>query len=116
VKRVCLLLLIWVLSLQTSWAATHFCDEAARAGHTPVSHQHTELFPSQDEHAAEAGGTLDDACCSVAHAYHGLQAFVPQDLPVFALLALPAARAEAALPAARERLSERHERPQWPAA
>ncbi|HET8746209.1 MAG TPA: hypothetical protein VFM98_11435 [Ramlibacter sp.] len=104
------------MSMQTSWAATHFCDEAARAGQAPSSHRHAQLFPSHDDHAAEAGGTLDDACCSVAHAYHGLQAFITQDLPAFALLALPAAPAEAALPATRERFSERHERPQWPAA
>jgi len=116
VKRVFLCLLVWILSVQTSWAAVHFCDEAARAGHMPASHQHADVFPSQDEHARDDGSLQADACCSVAHAYHGLQALITHELLLLPVLTLPAGAAEAPLAVARERFPDRHERPQWSAA
>jgi hypothetical protein len=116
VKRVWLLLLVWVLSVQTSWAAVHFCDEAARASHTPASHQHADLFPQTDEHGGTGDAGLPDACCSVAHAYHGLQSLISQDATELALLPASTLRIEARQPVARDRFAERHERPQWPPA
>jgi hypothetical protein len=111
-----LLLLVWVLSVQTSWAAVHFCDESARANQASASHQHANLFPVHDEHTGTGGDAAADACCSVAHGYHGLQALITQALPQLPLLALAATPAEAPPRGARERFPERHERPQWPAA
>lgn len=105
--------MVCVLSLQTSWAAVHFCDETARAAHTPASHQHADVFPEHDEHGGSAETALPDACCSVAHAYHGLQALISQDAVELALLPSSAVRADAPQAVAHDRFPERHERPQW---
>ena len=115
-KRVWLLLLVCILSVQTSWAAVHFCDEAARASHTPASHQHADLFPDTDEHGGGGDASLADACCSAAHGYHGLQALISNDATELALLRPGALRMEAPQPVAHDRFPERHERPQWPPA
>ena len=109
-------LLVCVLSLQTGWAAVHFCDESAALAHAAQAQDEAAAAATQDDAAPEAGALHDDQCCAAAHGGHVLQSLMTQEPHAIALGAGRAAPAERPLMRARERSPERVERPQWSAA
>ena len=77
-----MLLLVCILSLQTSWAAVHFCDESAALAHVAGTADASDALGD----AAEAGAALhDDQCCSAAHGGHVLQSLISQEPPALAV-------------------------------
>lgn len=123
-RRFWLVLLAFVLPLQMSWAAVHFCDESAHAISVDQAEQVVLDFGQQaDETGKIKGGSdpakpdaLADACCSAAHGCHGLHSIIgPADgIP---LSPQPAHILAASSPALVERDAlSRIERPQWLAA
>jgi hypothetical protein len=115
VKRFWLLLLAFVMPLQMSWAAIHFCDDAAALVHAGSSHEASAASPVQSD-AGDAGDVLGDACCTAAHGCHGLHSLIGQEAPEFFLPAFTSTPADFQQPVARSPFAERHERPQWLAA
>lgn len=117
-RRFWLFLLVFVLPLQMSWAATHLCDDE-RLGAQPVvaaelgNHLHGATAAEQSD---PPGGKIADACCGAAHACHGLHHLVGQAEPKFAAgssTEIPVA--SAAAPPSADPIS-RVERPKWSAA
>ena len=118
-RRFWLLLLAFVMPLQMSWAAVHFCDDdkapvaivAATTDVDQLSHGH-----DQQESQSQAGGVLADGCCTAAHGCHGLHNLMTQAAP--SLFAIPSSSHLAALDQrlAQRQFADRHERPQWSAA
>lgn len=116
-RRIGLFLLVFVLSLQMSWAAVHYCDDT-RTG--PLA---ATANDDSHSHEAEADGQLDgqaekiaDACCGAAHACHGLHHLMGHE--DFAV-ATPAATQMPAPSGGSPPLSVAHsriERPNWLAA
>lgn len=117
-RRFLVLLLALVLSMQMSWAATHFCDDQRSVGLAVAAagqggHVHAEAVGEQSDLNAEK---IADACCGAAHNCHGLHHIMGQADPEFAARAstqMPA-RSGAAPPLG-EVLS-RIDRPNWFAA
>jgi hypothetical protein len=109
-------LLVCVLSLQTGWAAVHFCDESAALAHAAQAQDDVAAAAAQDDAAPDAGALHDDHCCAAAHGAHVLQSLMSQEPHAIALGAARAAPAESPLPRARQHSPERVERPQWSAA
>ena len=117
-RRFWLLLLVLVLPLQMSWAATHFCDDERLVAKTVVAaelgnHAHQALADEVSDSQAEK---IADACCGTVHGCHGLHHLVGLTAPVF----VPARSTQmpihiGAAPPAGELLS-RVERPKWSAA
>lgn len=106
-RRLVLLLLMFVLPLQTSWGAVHFCDDDSRVSHAI-------------EAAAEPGDTDDphaaDPCCAAAHGCHSLHHLMDHAATALAAVdrgqVLAAAGASPPLGEIRTRI----ERPNWSAA
>ena len=113
-KRFWLFLLVFVLPLQMSWAAAHYCDESAGLAHA-TKHE-TAATVLQDQHEPAAGELLADGCCVAAHGFHGFHAALAQEPSALQILTLASTPQAAPLRVARTRFAERHERPQWPAA
>lgn len=118
-RRFLLLLLAFVLPLQMSWAAVHFCDESAHAISAEQVADAVADLANQADDASQANGdpakpdALADACCSAAHGCHGLHSVMGPSGGLS--LSPPAAHAMAAAPPAlpkRDALS-RIDRPQW---
>lgn len=73
-RRFLLLLLAFVLPLQMSWAATHFCDDeklVARAVAAAEQGGHA-LDAAGEEQSDAKAEKIADACCGAAHGCHGL--------------------------------------------
>lgn len=117
-RRVWLLLLVFVLPLQMSWAATHFCDDERSGAQAVVGaelgdHLHEATAAEQSDPQA---GKIADTCCGAAHACHGLHHLVGQAEPEFVAGSsseIPVA--SGAAPPSAEPIS-RVERPKWSAA
>jgi len=120
-SRFWLLVLMFIVPVQMSWAAVHFCsDEASGAGRiaaTLVSsvneHQH------EHEHAVTGSRSEPESqhdCCGVHHGCHGLHNLMSMEQA-----GLTFARAPSVLVALDEapferQFAYRHERPQWSVA
>lgn len=118
-RRFWLLLLVFVMPLQMSWAAVHFCGgETAVLAAAAASKAGNELSHSHDETTKQGQGAeaLADACCGASHGCHGLHNLMTHAAP-----SLPAMPHESLLISLDERhaqrqFADRHERPQWLAA
>ena len=117
-KRFLILLLAFLLPMQMSWAAAHFCDDEPLVAHavaTAELGQHAHAVPADGQSDAQAE-KIADACCDAAHGCHGLHHLMSQaDLPfaTFVSAQLPAPSGAAPpMPEARSRI----ERPNWLAA
>lgn len=118
-KRFWLSLLVFVLSLQTSWAAVHFCDgelaalTASASIAQPSAHDHATTEKQTDKKGAQA---LADACCSAAHGCHGLHNLMAQAPYQVPTVSTPDIAAPTDHRLAQRQFADRHERPQWFAA
>lgn len=115
-KRLLLLLLAFVLPLQMSWAAVHFCDDEKLVAHAVAAAE-------QGAHAAAAEGQPDakaekiaDACCGAAHGCHGLHHLMGQADPAFAPTATTQMPAPSGAAPPLSEAQSRIERPNWSAA
>ena len=115
-NRFWLLLLACILSVQTSWAAVHFCDEAAPLARAAAAQDHAGALGALHDADDATGGIHGDQCCSAAHGGHVLQSLMSQEPHALAVGSVHAAPAEPRQPRKRERFPERVERPQWSAA
>lgn len=121
-KRFWLLLLAFVLPLQMSWAAVHFCDTgmphaAAASGSAGATQDHAQQAAEPvDAEAAKAAQVPADACCSASHGCHVLHSLVAPHEPSTGVV-MPAAGlfGHDEHPAA-SGFPTRLERPQWSAA
>jgi len=120
-RRFWLLLLVFVLPLQMSWAATHFCDDdfvlvaAAFADAERGAYDHAQASEAGKNSAAEKSDHLAD-CCGAAHGCHGLHHLMGQ-----AEAFVPSAGSAAMIvlhdtPSKCGYVATRVERPKWPAA
>jgi cytochrome c5 len=117
-RRLLLLLLALVLSMQMSWAATHFCDDARLVELAVAAAEQVGNVPpdAAAEPSESKGEKIADACCGAAHVCHGLHHLMGQADPAFggaASTQMPAPCGAA--PPSREILS-RIDRPNWSAA
>ncbi len=119
-RRFWLLLLVFVLPLQMSWAAVHSCDDerlvtANVAAALLSSHDHDtdSVKQASDDQKSEK---IADSCCGAAHGCHGLHHLMGQANAEFAPRAagLMPAPSGAAPPLSEAR--SRIERPNWLAA
>jgi hypothetical protein len=119
-RRLLLLLLAFVLPLQMSWAATHFCDDeqlVAQAVAAAELGDHARNGHDTAEKKSDAKAEkIADACCGAAHGCHGLHHLMGQADPDFVPNASgqTLARFFAAPPLGESR--SRIERPKWLAA
>lgn len=79
-RRFWLLLLVFVLPLQMSWAATHFCDDERLVAQTVAqaeleAHVHQTAVDEQSEAQVEK---ITDACCGFSHSCHSLHHLMAQ--------------------------------------
>ncbi len=118
-RRLFLLLLALTLTMQMSWAATHFCDDeklvAAQVHAALGGHDHEESAAEKWSGEAQAE-KIADACCGAAHGCQGLHHLMGHGDHAFdesASTQTPAHRADA--PPLSESQS-RIERPNWLAA
>lgn len=120
-RRFWLLLLVFVLPLQMSWAATHFCDDdfvpvaAAFADAEQGAHQYAKAYEAGEKSDGQKSDQLTD-CCSAAHGCHGLHHLMAQ-----AEASLPSAGSAAIVvlrdtPSTCGYVATRVERPKWLAA
>lgn len=117
-KRFWLLLLAFVLPLQMSWAAVHFCeaDQAHAAGTTAAvvpEDSERQAVKSVEGQVVEA---LADACCGASHGCHGLHNLMAPVETATCLAPGSAGISSAEVPLATSAFHTRHERPQWSAA
>lgn len=77
-KRWLIVLLIFVLPLQMSWASLHVCDDSS----APAA---SEFVFTDGHSAADAASSLADACCASAHACHGLHTAMCECSPFLAV-------------------------------
>ena len=117
-KRFWLLLLAFVLPLQMSWAAVHFCDAdiAHSAGTTaPVAPEDSgrQAAKAAEGQVAEA---LADACCGASHGCHGLHNLMAPVETATGVAPSGTSISSAEVPLATSAFHTRHERPQWFAA
>ena len=117
-KKFWLLLLAFVLPLQMSWAAVHFCD--ADISHTAGATTPVPAGQSTRPAAKAAEGqiveALADACCGASHGCHGLHNLMAPHETATGVVSAGANLASADAPCATSVFSTRHERPQWSAA
>jgi hypothetical protein len=110
--RLWLLLLAFVLPLQMSWAAVHFCNDAAAA--VTVSES------LQDHNHAASGGQDDSAgqvdCCAAAHGCHGLHNLMATEQAQLSVPTLSNIVPITDDESRQRQFAARHERPQWSAA
>lgn len=120
-RRFLLLLLAFVLPLQMSWAATHFCDDAQLVAQAVASaelgdHAHDGHHERADEQSDSKAEKIADSCCGAAHGCHGLHHLMGHGDLAFSTSAstqMPAPSGAAPpLSEARSRI----ERPNWLAA
>ncbi|MGA0572775.1 hypothetical protein ACO2Q9_18825 [Variovorax sp. VNK109] len=125
-KRCLLLLLVFVLPLQLSWAAIHYCEDDDGVGLLNVAsaqfddHRHAPVPEAGSGSTASVSFDVQtgnaDPCCAAAHACHGLHHLIansPSDL------AAPASERVRWLSSADPRPDSRTarlERPKWLAA
>jgi hypothetical protein len=109
VRRIWLLVLVFFLPLQMTWAAVHgYSHDADMAAHSSSVAAEFLAQADPEPHADVAG----HGCCSVSHSCHGSPSLVA--IALFALAAPsrcvlnPNTRAFKA-----RELVSRHERPQW---
>ena len=119
-RRLLLLLFAFVLPLQMSWAATHFCDDegAVKAAVAAAERGERHDHAARGGHVDDAGqaGKIADACCLAAHGCHGMHSMVaPAERFV---LFSPASEPVAAAPPGLRELDalDRIDRPRWSAA
>ena len=114
-----MLLLAFVLPLQMSWGATHFCDDdlspvTVTGLAAPDSHKHSKTADAGKKSESKKADLAD--CCGAAHGCHGLHHLIAPGEAVVA----PALTAEAVGPPDQLRaygvLATRVERPKWLAA
>lgn len=113
-----LLLLVFVLPLQMSWAAAHFCDDERLVAHAVAAaeigeHVHQATLDKQSDANAEK---IADACCGAAHGCHGLHHLMA---PAEASQPSPSSAQAVAprdVPSKCSVLASRVERPKWLAA
>ena len=127
-KKFWLLLLAFVLPLQMSWAAVHFCDDDLSGGGARVvaavaEGQHGCAAPhgtATHEVAEQSDGQKaqpsSDACCSAAHGCHGLHSLMSERDATIALSATAERLADFKLRLVKPNFVTRLERPQWSAA
>jgi len=81
-KRFLLLLLVFVLPLQMSWAAMHICEHDDRAGpavvvqHETAGHGHEHASDEAHHHDAAAEHEGQDNCCASAQGCQGQHSLV----------------------------------------
>lgn len=119
-RRFCLLLLMFVLPLQMSWAAVHYCDDERLLSATVVAamtsgHDHDGDVAEQKA-ADQESGKIADACCEAAHGCHGLHHMVGHAGSGFAAGPSRQVPTQAGAAPPPIELSTRVERPQWSAA
>lgn len=117
-RRFLLLLLAFVLPLQMSWAATHFCDDErlvalAVAAAEQGGHVHAEAAGEQSDSQSEK---IADACCGAAHNCHGLHHIMGQADPEFAGAASTHMPAPSGAAPPLAEVPSGIERPNWSAA
>lgn len=116
-KRFWLLLLLFVMPLQTSWAAVHFCDDdlAAATVIAEPSGSHDHAAPGKQTNP-QGGQALVDACCGAAHGCHGLHNLMAQAPYRVLAAANPGFAVSTDHRLIQRQFADRHERPQWPVA
>jgi hypothetical protein len=116
-KRFWLLLLAFVLPLQMSWAAVHFCDDtpvaAAASAVEGHAHQAGEHHAQPEQGAKTAAA---DACCIAAHGCHGLHSLMAQEAPVSKAVSTSGVQPSCDAILLSGLFDSRVERPQWSAA
>lgn len=122
-RRFWLALLMFVLPLQMSWAAVHFCDGASLArmsveevGVMPGHDHGNETSQVAEDQKSATSDKSADACCGAAHGCHGLHHLMGSaDAALVPVVASQLPVQSGAAPPAGALLS-RVERPKWPAA
>lgn len=117
-RRFLLLLLAFVLPLQMSWAAAHFCDDEKLVAHAIAAaeqgeHVHDAAAEEQSDGQAEK---IADACCGAAHGCHGLHHLMGQADPALAPTAATQMPAPSGAAPPLSEAQSRIERPNWSAA
>lgn len=85
VRKFWLSLLLFVLPLQMSWAATHICLEPIKPAHGVTAAQVAEAHEaaaSAEQDRNDAGKSTADVCCVAAHGCHGLHSMMGADAAV----------------------------------
>lgn len=119
-RRFWLLLLVFVLPLQMSWAAVHYCNDELLLSTTVEAvmtsgHDHDGQSVKQKAEDQKSE-KIADACCGAAHGCHGLHHLMPHteaSLPSASRTGVTAAR-DGPFPCGF--LATRVERPKWLAA
>ncbi|TWO72984.1 hypothetical protein FN976_01730 [Caenimonas sedimenti] len=117
-RRFLLLLLAFVLPLQMSWAAAHFCDDEKLVAHAVAAAEHAghDHGAQADEQSDAKAEKIADACCGAAHGCHGLHHLMGQADLAF----LPSVAAQMPAPSGAAPplggIHSRIERPNWLAA
>lgn len=117
-RRLLVLLLALILSIQMTWAASHFCDDGALIAQSVASageggHDHAVVTEELSGTQAEK---IADACCGAAHGCHGLHHLMGQEDPaVTSTASTPMPAPSGAAPPLTE-VRSRIERPNWLAA
>jgi hypothetical protein len=120
-KRFWLLLLAFVLPLQMSWAATHFCDDemthiaAAMSGAEKGVHKHAEVKESGKKSDSKQSEKLAD-CCGASHGCHGLHHLMAHPEGFVPSIGQAEVAATRDGPSTCGFLASRVERPKWLAA
>ena len=85
-RRFLLLLLAFVLPLQMSWAAAHFCDDEKLVAHAVAAAEQNgrDHAGAADEQSDPKAEKIADACCEAAHGCHGLHHLMGQADPALA--------------------------------
>lgn len=117
-RRLVLIFLAFVLPLQMSWAAAHFCDDERWVVHAVAAaelgeHVHAAVA---DEQSDAKGEKIADACCEAAHGCHGLHHLMGQADPEVASIASTQMQAPSGTAPSLCGPRSRIERPNWFAA
>lgn len=116
-RRLGLFLLVFVLTLQMSWAAVHYCDDTREVAHAMTADEAGHVHEAEADDQADVNAEkIADACCGAAHGCHGLHHLMGQADPEFAAmtssLGSPPSGTGPPLSGAHTRI----ERPNWLAA
>lgn len=117
-RRFFLLLLALILSMQMSWAASHFCDDErlvvqAVAATALDGLDHQAAAEEQSDAQAEK---IADACCGAVHGCHGLHHLMGHEDVAFATSAFTHMPAPSGAAPALSDAFTCIERPNWLAA